>query len=291
MRKPATLTALFLAVAALSLSQATPAQAQAQAQAKAKTKTAEKAPVGKEPKLADVPQKTRDFCHSYGEKKNEIVLLLIDRTTEFKPNSATAEKIRAATDRALDLLKPQQRLVVHNLSNDPNKRAKLFDSCRPGMEKSIFKAPLSPDETRKLDNSKEDFTQHLRQQIEAEIAYPRKDSPSAIVDTLVFQTRLGKDEKIAGLVIASDMIDNHILGMKSPFPPIGERQRFEMVDKLASAGQLAKLELDTTVHIFGFGVIDEPDRTQLNLDTRDSYEKFWREFFARSRTKVPPKFE
>jgi hypothetical protein len=287
MRKPATLTALFLAAAAFGLGQTTPTQAQA--------KTAQKVAVSKEPKLSDVPQKTRDFCKTYGTKKNEIVLLLIDRTTEFKPDSKTAENIRKSTDRALELLKPHQRLVAHNLSNDPNKRAKLFDSCRPGMADNLltgaFKRRLTPDEEKHLQNAGKDFETHLRQQVEAEIAYPRKDMPSAIADTLVFQTKLGPGEKVAGLVIASDMIDNERLGMKSPFPVIDERQRFEMADRLTNAGQLANLEPDTIVHVFGFGVTDEPDRKALNTDTRDSYEKFWREFFARSRTKIPPKFE
>ncbi len=265
------------------------------AMAQTKPKAAPKPPISKEPELTDIPQKTRDFCQIYGAKKSEVVFLLIDRTTEFKSDSKSARDIRAATERALDFLRPHQRLVVYNLSNDPGKRKTLFDACRPGIVenflKDAFKRRMTPDEEKHLRIDGEDFVKHLRQQIEAEIAYPRKDSPSAIVDTLVYRTSSANGDKIVGLIIASDMIDNERLGMKSPFPPLNERQQFEMVEKLTNSGQLAKLNVDTMVHIFGFGVIDEPDRKPLNTDTRDSYEKFWREFFARSRTKVQTKFE
>jgi hypothetical protein len=241
------------------------------------------------------------FCAKYASG-NDVVLLLVDRTSNGRP-----DRLRAAAAEARqyllgqlvgDDLRPDrkkmaggalrsgQRLELSSIMDNVANRQVFFNDCRPGREasfKSLLEKPLDPTALGQYDL---DYSTEITTVLDKALAKAVSARQSAIIDTLSKVTGEYPPGTIKRVVIVSDMLDNltvNLLPTNGKTRGLTEFQLQEALRTVAVKNAFAQVK-GAEVVVFGFGV-DDADRTPLHPDASRMVTRFWEAYFQRSDAK------
>lgn len=160
----------------------------------------------------------------------------------------------------------------------------------PGNEKSLIGTIIDkPQRGHALEYDVEVIKGAYGRAIETEIAIPhggvRKSAIAAVLST-VSGAAVEKRRAIKAVIIASDLLDNDVLGFPRP-APLSQHDE-EMADEMLRRDHLYATLGGAPVSIFGFGYFDgsQPavngERPALPRNIAVNLDRFWKAYFGRS---------
>lgn len=213
-----------------------------------------------------------EYCKRY-QAGDQVVLVLIDRTSPMRPNAQQA--VRDAIAAALVSTKPGMRLDIAAISDSMVNRRTLYGDCRPGRGVRPWERPLDAVE---VSHFTQQFESQVQAVVDAELKLKTTTKSSALVDSIVNFSKLYPDGAIKHLILASDMLDNVQFGL--PKASLTSFNRQQAIQAATESQRIAKLK-DAAVRTYGFGVDDEQGK-KLDDSLRNDIEALWKEYFRRS---------
>ena len=219
---------------------------------------------------ADVYAATTDYCQS----SERSILFLIDRTTDYDQRDEAT--LVAGLDRFFKELQTGDRLLIYTIGASPTDSSRLFDACVPGCpDEGLLGGLLSECMPVVARADRQQFTRKLLTSLIGLLKEHRDYASSAIVATLESVTRANHDDRLARVVIFSDMLENSDLFTLNQLAQQGADRA---LGKVAAAELVPHLQ-GVDVGAFGLGRSHVPGRPTLSPPILRTVETFWEKLF------------